>query len=463
MRKKQEIKSNHALINAIAPIGLKFSRNQLEVGESIGKGYVIIKYPSEPEYGWFSQLSTIPGTMFSYTFRQIDNGDFIEALNRNISRQRGLEQTGNNTLVKQRAKKAADDGENLLLQIDQYSEAVGLLSTVLVPLAQERELLTKVSRKTTSSCLISKCKPRLLANLQEQAFKQISPMYTVEEDVLKIAERVVPLSAIMGGFANTSSGYNDGKGYLIAKDAAGGLVVLDLWYRGDDRTNTNLTIMGESGQGKSTEIKNIALSEYMIGTKIIFVDPEREYKELCKKLNGDWINTAGGMGRINPLEIQPVPRDDEDDDEKLYRDTGHGMGDMALYLQHLQTFFSIYLPSLTDMQKAVLEDVLIELYNNFDIDWNTDIQKLKPTDFPIFSDLYKLLSEKAEEREHFRKESDANHYADLAQLIKNAAHGSLAGLWNGHTTIQADSRCICLDTKDLQDVSDNERGRSILF
>lgn len=43
-----------------------------------------------------------------------------------------------------------------------------------------------------------------------------------------------------------------------------------------------MTIMGVAGIGKSTEIKHIALSEYMRGTKIIFVDPEREYKELTK-------------------------------------------------------------------------------------------------------------------------------------------------------------------------------------
>ena len=38
---------------------------------------------------------------------------------------------------------------------------------------------------------------------------------------------------------------------------------------------------------------------------------------------------------------------------------------------------------------------MIELYKDFDIDWNTDAKKLKPEDFPILSDLYNKLLEKA--------------------------------------------------------------------
>lgn len=458
MRNRPKTEENHALINAIAPVGIKNEKNHFEIGENYAKAYGIIKYLSDPDYGWMAKLTGIPGTIFGYTFRKIESADFIAALNKNIGRQRGLEMDGSSPLARQRAKKAADDGEKLMLQIDQHSEAVGLLSSIVVALATDKEMLNQVSRKAASSCMIAKCKPRLLSYLQLNGWKQVSPMYTTEKQVAQITEKIVPLSAIMGGFANASSGYNDGEGYYIAKDAAGNLIIINLWKRGDDRTNSNITILGEPGQGKSTAIKSIVTSEYMMGTKIIFVDPEREYRELCHNLNGDWINAAGGSrGRINPLEIQPMPRDDEDDEQKLFQDEGHGMSDMALYIQHLDTFFSIHIPSLSDMEKAILKDVLIELYNSFHITWDTDITKLKPTDYPIFTDLYELLCKKAADFEKKRKDSDRNYYDNLARLIKDDAVGSLSGLWNGYTTIQADKRCICLDTKDLQDLSDDAK------
>ncbi|MDK2920107.1 MAG: hypothetical protein PWQ37_2840, partial [Candidatus Petromonas sp.] len=241
--------------------------------------------------------------------------------------------------------------------------------------------------------------------------------------------------------------------YFFGRDASGGLVVLDTWKRGNDRTNTNMVIMGVAGVGKSTAVKHIALSEYMKGTKLIFIDPEREYKELCEALNGDWINAGGGSnGRINPLQIRPTPVDDNDD---VYKDEGHGMGDMALYIKNLEIFFSLYLPSLNDMQKAILKDTLIELYHNFNITWDTDVSKLKNEDFPMFKDLYDLITKKAEEKEKTRKEIEQNVYANLALLLKDIALGSDSFLWNGHSSIKTNTKCICLDTHDLQNTSDS--------
>ena len=66
----------------------------------------------------------------------------------------------------------------------------------------------------------------------------------------------------------------------------------------------------------------------MKGTKILVADPESEYKDLCYNLGGDWINAVGGSnGRINPLQVRPSPRDDEQEKEgdRLYRDEGYGM------------------------------------------------------------------------------------------------------------------------------------------
>lgn len=166
------------------------------------------------------------------------------------------------------------------------------------------------------------------------------------------------------------------------------------------------------------------------------------------------INAGGGSnGRINPLQIRPTPVDDNDD---VYKDEGHGMGDMALYIKNLEIFFSLYLPSLNDMQKAILKDTLIELYHNFNITWNTDVSKLKNEDFPIFKDLYDLITKKAEE-----KEIEQNVYADLALLLKDIALGSDSFLWNGHSTIHTNTRCVCLDTYDLQNTSDSIKEHNI--
>ncbi|TYQ17853.1 UNVERIFIED_CONTAM: hypothetical protein Cloal_0225 [Acetivibrio alkalicellulosi] len=454
MRTKQQSEQkqiNSTLLNIISPIGIEIKRNFLIIGENLAKVYGIVKYPQKVEYGWLSKITNMPSTVVGVSFRPVDNSTFIESLSKNVIQSRVTAESAKDPLSQKRAERAAIDGERMMVQIDQNGETVGLMGITIMPMSKDDEGFNKVCRKTESTCAMSKCKSRTLANLQEQAFKHLSPLNDIDKNIEEIVGRIIPLSTFVGGFPFSSSGYNDGTGYYFGRDASGGLIILDTWKRGNDRTNTNMVITGVAGIGKSATVKHIALSEYMKGTKIIFIDPEREYKELCEELNGDWINAGGGInGRINPLQIRPTPVDENDE---VYKDEGQGMGDMALYIKNLEIFLSLYIPSLTDREKAILKDCIIELFNAFGITWDTNVMQLKNEDFPTFLDLYCLVLNRAEEKR--RKESETNIYNDLALLLKDIALGSDSFLWNGHSTINTSTRCVCLDTHDLQNTSDN--------
>ena len=450
---------NSALLNVVTPMGLSFEKNRLSIGENIGKAYGIIRYPQKVDVEWLSKLTNIPSTLVSIGFKPVDNGTLINAISRSVVQQRGLADGAKDPLSRQRAEKAAEDGEKIIMQIDREGETVGLMSVEVMPVAREEKEFKKACRRAESVASVMKCKMRAIPNLQKEAFMHLSPTFPNHAKMESILQKVVPFSTFVGGFPFASSGFNDGEGYYFAKDTSGGLVIVDTWKRGGDRTNSNFCVMGNSGVGKSTAIKHILLSEYMKGTRIIVIDPESEYRDLCQNLNGDWINAVGGSkGMINPLQVRPSPRDDEDEIEelRLYRDEGYGMNDLALHMKNLEIFFSLYIPSLTDMQKAILKQTIIELYNQFGIFWETDIRQLKATDFPILSDLHALLEKKAEAN----KENPV--YRDLAMLLYDAAAGSDSFLWNGHTTLEANSRFICLDTHDLQNASDNVKRTQYL-
>lgn len=450
-KKKEKSPVNNALLNMITPIGLNFSKNTLDIGENRARAYGVIRYPQSPDYGWLSKLTNIPSTIVSISFTPIDNSQFLSTLSDSIKQQRGIADSTRDPLTASRAERTANDAEKTMMNIDGEEEIVGLLSTVIMPLSRDERVLEKVSRKVENSVSFLKCKLRTLANLQKEGFQEISPFYIENEDVEDITQRIVPLSTFIGGFPFASSGYNDGTGYYFAKDSGGGLIVVDPWKRGGDRNNSFFVIMGIPGVGKSTTVKHIALAEYMKGTKIIFIDPHREYKEMTQSLNGDWINAAGGSkGKINPLQIRSTPKDEEKEEEKLYSNE-NGMGDMALYIKNLEIFFRLYIPSLTDRHMAILKSELIELYNNFNIFWDTDISQLSNTDFPIMEDLYNQVFNKSKEK----KSPYQKDYEDLALLLKDMSTGSDSFLWNGHTTIEANSRCICIDTKDLQNTAEN--------
>ena len=173
-----------------------------------------------------------------------------------------------------------------------------------------------------------------------------------------------------------------------------------------------------------------------------------DYKELCKNLGGNLINTVGGTkGKINPLQIRPLPKDDESDTDRLFNED-NGINDLALHMKNLEIFFSLYNNSLTDMQMATLKNMLVKLYNNFNIDWSTDVTKLKAEDFPTFKDLHNLILQELQA-------TKSNILSEIAILLSDIANGSDSFIWNGHTTIEDNSNFICFDTNGLQGTSDN--------
>ena len=63
----------------------------------------------------------------------------------------------------------------------------------------------------------------------------------------------------------------------------------------------------------------------MMGVKVIVIDPEREFRDLCRNLGGTWLDVGGGKAKINPLQIRPVPQDDEDEENPLYQSDDNAM------------------------------------------------------------------------------------------------------------------------------------------
>ena len=177
---------------------------------------------------------------------------------------------------------------------------------------------------------------------------------------------------------------------------------------------------------------------------MIIIDPEGEYKEMCRNeyMEGDWIDVAGSRGGlINPLQVRPAPRDDDDNSDD-------GIGDLAIHLKTLETFFRLYIPTMDDRLRALLNKSLVELYARFGITWNTDIRAFPNNRFPTIGDLYKLISEKC-----VNDRNNSVYYEDLKTYLESAANGADHGLWNGYTTINPHSSFVVLDTKSLVQMS----------
>ncbi len=439
------------IMDFLTPIGFEFKRNEIEIGEGRARVYGIVKYPPNLSYGWLSDITNIPNTIACITYNPVDTGEFIDNLNSSIKRYRSDAANVTDPLEQTRAKKASTDGDELLGNIDFENQSIGAIGVQIMPLARTDKDFEKACRVTESKITTKHCKVRSMSNQQEQGFKVISPYYTNEKDIDDILQRVMPMETFLGGFPFSSSGFTDGASakYILAHDSMGGLVNLDIWKRGGDRTNSNFVIMGQPGTGKSTFVKSLLINEFMMGTKILVDDPENEYSDVCRNLGGEVIDAGGGPnGIINPLQVRNAMPIEISVDIEEEVDTDNNIGQLLFHLQSLEVFFTLYIEDLNAILMATLNDTLIELYQNFKITWDTDISDFKNTDFPVMKDLYDLLIKKSQ-----KPEADED-YNKLAKLIKASAVGKDKFLFGRHTTINSKARFQCINTSSLQIASD---------
>ncbi len=454
--KKREIEriiENQTLLNILSPIGgIEYKKNYFRVGDYLGRVYAITKYPQKVRVGWLESIANIPNTVCSLNISPTEKDILMQNISKGIRQNEIQYDSIKDEILRQRTEREIKDARELIEKIDLNGETVVYVTIAIMVIAEDMEELKQRSKAVLTKLATMQMKGRLLTNLSKNSFKLMSPFSITDPVIKEIADRNMLESSWIGGLPFSSSGFNDGNKYYFARDTKGGIVILDPWKRGGDRTNSNFVIMGTAGVGKSTVAKHLILNEYMTNTKIILIDPEREEKEMVEKLGEKWIDIGSGRGGIiNPLQIKAVPLDDDNEEEKGYKDEGKGMGAMALHFQTLRTFFKLLYPELNSIQVAYLEEVLEELYGKFNINWNTDITVIPNDKFPIMIDLYNLLGEKVNNEKDKEKQKI---FATLKSLIRGISIGAEKGLFNGHTTVNDVAKIICFDTFNLQNASD---------
>ena len=447
----ERITPNYTLLNILSPIGgIEYKKDHFRVGDYYGRVYAITKYPQQVRTGWLESIANIPNTVCCLNISPTEKDTLLENISKGIRQNEIQLDSIKDEIIRQRTQREIDDAVDLITKIDVNGETVVYVTIAIMVIAEDKEELIQRSKSVQTKLTSMQMKGRQLTNLSRRALNLMKPFAITDKVVKSIADRNMLNSTWIGGLPFSSSGFNDGVKYYFARDTKGGIVILDPWTRGGDRTNSNYVIMGTAGVGKSTVAKHLILNEYMTNTRIILVDPEREYKSMTENLGEKWIDIGSGRGGIiNPLQIKTVPLDDDDNDG--YKDEGKGMGAMALHFQTLRTFFKLLYPELTSIQIAYLEEVLEELYAKFHITWDTDITGIPNNKFPIMTDLYKLLEYKAENEIDEDKKTE---FSTLKSLIRGISVGAEKGLFNGYTSVEDFSKVICFDTFTLQNASD---------
>ena len=199
-------------------------------------------------------------------------------------------------------------------------------------------------------------------------------------------ERVLPASSAANLFPFNYSGKTDEQGLYIGRDKYGTNILVDLDKRAEDKTTSNVLILGNSGQGKSYLMKLLLTNIRESGKHVIVLDSESEYEELCQGLGGCYIDFLSGEYKINPLE--PKAWTDGTAECEIANDKGNSslsaagtacpeafkkVTRLSQHIAFLKDFFRCY-KEFDDTQIDTIEILLAKLYARFGITDSTDIR-----------------------------------------------------------------------------------------
>lgn len=220
-----------------------------------------------------------------------------------------------------------------------------------------KELQTDIAMELTRS----KIEVDRLTLRQKEGFLSVNPIGSNQFGLLY--ERVLPASSVANLFPFNFSGKTDPNGLYIGRDKYGTNILVDFDRRTEDKTTSNILILGNSGQGKSYLLKLILTNIRESGKKILCLDPEAEYEDLTNALGGCYIDFMSGKYKINPLE----PKDWGDANEEVDSKTPEPFKRVTRLSQHiafLKDFFRTY-KDFTDAQLDTIEILIMKLYARF--------------------------------------------------------------------------------------------------
>lgn len=441
----------------ILPGTIKFLSDHYIIGDSYRCVWAIREYPpSTEEQAILSQIADRTGVTVRIYHRLVEAQEQRKII-QNATRRNKLKSGGSDMNETIEAEGNLQDVIELLANLRKNREPLLHCSVFIELKAKNMDALKELQSEIAMELTRSKISVDRLTLRQKEGFLSVLPVGANQFG--SQYERVLPASSVANLYPFNFSGKTDPKGIYIGHDKYGTNILVDFERRAEDKTTSNILILGNSGQGKSYLLKLILTNLRESGKHIICLDPEAEYEDLCSALGGCYIDFLSGKYVINPLEPKAWNDDAEDTDPDAplaFRKTTR----LSQHIAFLKDFFRSY-KDFTDVQIDTIEILLSKLYANFGITDSTDYSDVKATDFPIMEDLYNLCEEEFMSYDNNKKYIYMEETLQEVCLgIHSMCVGAESKYFNGHTNIDDDAFLV-FGVKGLLDT--NKRLRDTML
>ena len=446
-------------LDMIAPSIIKFNTDHFICGNTYRCVWALREYPTATEeqaiLRHLGEKDSVTLHIYTRHVTPVEEKKIISnAANRNRM-QRSSTQDLQQTVT---AESNLQDVAAIVAQMHRSKEPL-LHAAVYIELsAHDPDQLKLLQTEVLTELVRSKLNVDRLLLRQQQGFLSVMPSgWNVFGDQF---ERVLPASSVANLYPFNYSGKTDPNGFYLGRDKFGSNILVDFNRRADDRTNANILILGNSGQGKSYLLKLILTNLRESSMKIICLDPEMEFEDLTNNLGGCFIDLMSGEFIINVLEPKTWDENGSPEDKDAPQ-TFRISSKLSQHISFLKDFFRTY-KDFTDREIDTIEIILQKLYAKFGISDSTKFDRLTAKDYPILSDLYALIEE---EYKSFDESSRQLYTAELLQNILLGLHsickGAESKFFDGHTNI-TDSSFVTFGVKGLLQASKSLKN-ALLF
>lgn len=460
--KKQERLERISLKNffdRILPGVLKFYRDYYLCGDSYRCVWVIKEYPpSTEEQAILSRLADHSDVTVRIYNRLVDAMEQHKII-QNAQRRNLLKAGGNDVQETVEAKSNLKNMVQLLESPDMQGSSLLHTAVFLELKAATPELLSKLQTDIDMELTRAKITVDKLILRQLDGFLSVTPFGSNRFGTLY--ERVLPASSVANLFPFNYSGKTDPHGFYLGRDKFGTNILTDFDHRSEDKTNSNILILGNSGEGKSYLLKGLLSNLRESGKSILVLDPEGEYQELCNALGGCSLDYLSGEYVINPLQPMNWSEETENNDDSRTPEAFRKATVLSRHISYLKDFFRSY-KDFSTPQLDTIELMLQKLYRRFNMDDYTDFSQVAADKFPTMSDFYDLLEEEFDLYDPKRKNLFTEEtIQDVCLGLHSMCKGAESKYFNGYTNIK-DDRFLVFGVKGIMELNRNLRD-ALLF
>ncbi|HSX48971.1 MAG TPA: ATP-binding protein [Candidatus Saccharimonadales bacterium] len=411
----------YKLQDIIAPQDFEIDFDYVKIGDCYLRTIFVAGYPRFVTPGWLEPVINFNHSMdISFYIYPVEGKTVLDDLRRKITEMEAEISTDiqRGKIVNPSTQAKLEDARSLQEQLVKGAERFFEFSfyiTIPAPTLEDLNHVTRQVESTLASLLIVGKRASLD---MERGFLSTAPFGF---DRLSIT-RNMDTTSLATTFPFTSAELSSDTGILYGLNPQNeSFIIFDRF----SLENYNMTIFATSGAGKSFFVKLESVRSLMLGSDIIIIDPEAEYKPLTEAVGGEYISFSfNSPSKINPFDLS-----------QIYEE---GENQLGLKILSLHSLFRVIMGELNATQDAMLDRALVMTYRAKGITQDPATQTKEP---PLIEDLYKTLIG-----------MEVPEALDLAARLEKYVKGSFVGIFDQQTNINITNPFTVFSVQDLQDV-----------